>query len=56
MGMPSALASLERDTTHPSLPESTTTGRPSKSGRKTRSHETKKLLQSAKANTGLVNS
>ena len=30
----------------PSFPERTTTGFPSKSGRKTRSQETKKLLQS----------
>ena len=48
--MPRALASLERAMAHPSLRESTMTGRPSKSGRKTRSHETKKLLQSARAN------
>ena len=48
--MPSALASLLRATAQPSLLLSTMTGRPSKSGRNTRSHETKKLLQSARAN------
>ena len=37
--MPSALASLERATTTPSLLESTTTGRPSSRGLNTRSHE-----------------
>ena len=46
MRMPSALASFERAITQPSLFDSTMTGRPSSSGRKTRSHEAKKLLQS----------
>ena len=46
MRMPSALASFERAITQPSLFDSTTTGSPSSSGRKTRSHEAKKLLQS----------
>ena len=40
MGIPIALASLERATAHPSLFESTITGRFSKEGRKTRSQET----------------
>ncbi len=46
MRMPSVLASFEREMTQPSLLDSTTTGRPSRSGRNNRSHETKKLLQS----------
>ena len=44
--MPIAFASLLRATTQPSLLLKTTTGFPFKSGRNTRSHETKKLLQS----------
>jgi len=48
--MPRALTSLERATTQPSLPERTTTGLSLKSGRKIRSQETKKLLQSHSAN------
>ena len=39
----------DRDITTPSLLESTTTGTPSRSGRKSRSHDTKKLLQSQMA-------
>ena len=50
--IPRAFASLLRAMAQPSLFESTMTGRPSRSGRKTRSHETKKLLQSARANIG----
>jgi hypothetical protein len=40
MAMPSALASLLRAITQPSLFDSTTTGRPRSSGWNTRSHET----------------
>ena len=47
--MPSALASLLLATAQPSLLLSTMTGFPFSSGRKTLSHEAKKLLQSAKA-------
>ena len=47
--MPSALASLLRATAQPSLLLSTMTGLPFSSGRKTLSHEAKKLLQSARA-------
>jgi hypothetical protein len=39
MGMPSALASAEREMTQPSLLESTTTGRALSPGRKSRSQE-----------------
>ena len=45
-----ALASLDLATTHPSLLDSTTTGRPSSWGWKTLSQDTKKLLQSTRAN------
>jgi hypothetical protein len=38
--MPSRFASSEREMTHPSLFDSTTTGRPSSRGANTRSHET----------------
>ena len=48
--MPRALASSLRATAQPSLLDSTMTGFPYRSGRKTRSHEAKKLLQSARAN------
>ena len=48
--MPKALASLLRAMAQPSLLESTMTGLFCKSGRKTRSQEAKKLLQSARAN------
>src|SRR5665213_1937803 len=48
--MPRARASLDRDTTQPSLLLSTTTGFPSRSGRNSRSQLTKKLLQSIRAN------
>jgi hypothetical protein len=48
--MPSAFASLLRDTTHPSLLLSTTTGILSSIGLKTLSHDTKKLLQSQSPN------
>ena len=50
MGIPRALASLEREITQPSLLESTTTGLLRNDGSKTRSQETKKLLQSRRAN------
>ncbi len=40
MGMPSCLASLERDTQQPSLFDNTTTGRLFRLGSKTRSQET----------------
>ena len=50
IGMPSALASLLRDTAQPSLLLRTTTGFPSRSGRNRRSQLTKKLLQSTNAN------
>ena len=46
MAIPIALASFERATTQPSLLERTTAGRPINFGAKTRSHDTKKLLQS----------
>ena len=49
MGIPMSFISFERATTHPSLLESTTTGRPFKSGLNSLSQETKKLLQSSKA-------
>ena len=49
--MPIALLSLLRATTHPSLLDSTTTGRPSNSGWKALSQDTKKLLQSTNAYT-----
>lgn len=49
IGMSRALASFERETMHPSLFERTTTGLVLRSGLKTRSHETKKLLQSITA-------
>src|ERR1700751_4113985 len=49
MAMPSALASLLRAITQPSLFDSTTTGRPRNSGWNTRSHDTEKLLQSTRA-------
>ena len=52
--MPSAFASFERATAQPSLLDSTMTGFPFKSGRKTLSHEAKKLLQSARAYMGAV--
>ena len=45
-----ALASLDLATTHPSLLDSTITGRPSSWGWKTLSQDTKKLLQSTRAN------
>ena len=45
----SAAASLLLATAQPSLLESTMTGFPFSSGRKTLSHEAKKLLQSARA-------
>ena len=48
MGIPSALASLERETTQPSLLDRTTTGFFLSFGLKTCSQETKKLLQSIK--------
>jgi hypothetical protein len=41
--------SADLATTHPSLLDKTTTGLFFKSGRKSRSHETKKLLQSSRA-------
>ena len=44
---PSAFASPLRATMQPSFDDRTTAGRPSSAGRKTRSQETKKLLQSA---------
>jgi len=44
MGMPLSFISLLRATTHPSLLDSTTTGTRRKSGRNSRSQETKKLL------------
>ena len=44
---PSAFASSLRATMQPSFDDRTTAGRPSRAGRKTRSQETKKLLQSA---------
>lgn len=50
MGIPSAFASFERDTTQPSLLDNTIAGLFLSLGLKTRSQETKKLLQSAKAN------
>jgi hypothetical protein len=40
MRTPKALASLERETTQPSLLDKMTMGTRAKSGRKTRSHET----------------
>ena len=46
IGIPSFLASAERDITHPSLLESTTSGESARSGLKTFSQEAKKLLQS----------
>src|SRR5260221_49093 len=49
MGICNALASLLRATTQPSLLDSTTTGLPSRSGRKMRSQLTKKLLESISA-------
>ena len=50
--MPNALASLLRAMAQPSLFDSTMTGRPFSSGRNRRSHDTKKLLQSARAYMG----
>lgn len=47
--IPSLFASSLREITQPSLLDSTTIGLPSRSGRNTRSHETKKLLQSTSA-------
>jgi hypothetical protein len=47
--MPNVLASFDRATIQPSLFDNTTTGLPIKSGRKSRSHEAKKLLQSTSA-------
>lgn len=47
--IPSALASSERDTTQPSLLDSTITGLLANSGWRRRSQETKKLLQSTSA-------
>ena len=46
---PRAFASLDSATMHPSLFERTMTGRPTSSGLRTRSHDTKKLLQSTRA-------
>ena len=50
--IPSALASLLRATAQPSLLESTMIGFSTSSGRKTLSHEAKKLLQSARVLIG----
>src|SRR5688572_15322538 len=54
IGIPSAFASADRATKQPSLLLSTTTGLPSRSGRKKRSQLTKKLLQSTSAKSGLL--
>jgi hypothetical protein len=54
IGMPIALASSEREMTHPSFDDRTTTGLPRRSGRQSLSHETKKLLQSQRASIGYL--
>ena len=46
MAIPMSFTSRERATTHPSFDDRSSTGLLSKSGRKSRSQETKKLLQS----------
>ncbi len=54
MGIPSALASYERETTQPSLLERTTTGRFLRPGANTRSQDTKKLSQSNRKNISIA--
>ena len=49
MGMPNCFTSSDRAIMHPSLFDKTATGFVSRSGRKMRSQETKKLLQSISA-------
>lgn len=51
MGIPKAFASFDRAITQPSLLESTMTGLSTIEGLKTLSQDTKKLLQSTRANT-----